>query len=926
MSRLADIYKAQKAKGGGLGSTLKERIKEKYDPRQILNQSGLLVAMFPGLKKFRSDTSIRPEKTSSSELSPEIIDVFKIINVNTAITAKNTMALPIMSRELNVIRQGIIKLVKVWGDKQYNKTDAFFKTSAEHEKEYESSRQFRKFRSDTEKSKKEKAGGNKKSDGGLFSGIISGIISGLMPLLLKGGLIAGALYGFKKYFEDKEFQKQIDDLVKGAFDGIIKVMKDHWEYVVGALALAFPITTLRLIGSGIKLLAPLLSKLGLGLPTVALGIGLGAKAIKKDKARLNELSKIESQRQLTPEEIAEKQNLEKNTLAGSLSTSTVNTGVAVGGAVAGGIGVKAATKIPELASKTGTAILDAKTTTIQSVAKSTPTTKWGRFLKFLATRNSKLFQTVGKKLAQSAALMAVPFAGWIGALLNIGVSLWSIYDLYELWKEFNNVDTDENIENETLKTEDSSILEIPNPEPVYGEEPIGGKLETPSYSEQQNRLRAAATTFAVLNSKDPNSEETRKARISYETEQRRMDNFRAMSDDTSGPEYDSQKITPTQVSTSASVPTATGAPSPAPTPASVPTASPSKMISQSGSVSEALSFFENKGWTKEQAAGIVGNLMAESGTSLKTDAVGDGGKAYGIAQWHPPRQKNFEKVFGKDIRSSSFKEQLEFVNWELNNTEKTAGNLLKQSTTPEQAASIVDQFYERSSGVHRQKRVEYAKNVYQGKKVDSELPYSTTPSVSTSDLGIGSAAGSLTTSSSTPNLMEAMKKTLGNFDDATLNTGSSLVNFGGDVLKELNLGNNSPAGQILKGFLDDVGGVDNLKSLTGKLSKDIFGNNSTDFIGSLLSPIGSMLENVSSASKSSTTGNVVDNASRSNSWEKFIESRNQLLPLTSQAQNNNTGAPVERGMSLASVDVADSKMMSQLYPLMGLPYSLTGRF
>ena len=118
--------------------------------------------------------------------------------------------------------------------------------------------------------------------------------------------------------------------------------------------------------------------------------------------------------------------------------------------------------------------------------------------------------------------------------------------------------------------------------------------------------------------------------------------------------------------------------------------------SETGRPEEARAFFESKGWTKEQSAGIVGNLMVES--KLKTDAIGDSGKAYGIAQWHPDRQAKFQKEYGKSIKGSSFREQLEFVNWELNNNEKKAGNALRGATTAQDAAAIVDMQYERSSG------------------------------------------------------------------------------------------------------------------------------------------------------------------------------------------------------------------------------------
>ena len=113
---------------------------------------------------------------------------------------------------------------------------------------------------------------------------------------------------------------------------------------------------------------------------------------------------------------------------------------------------------------------------------------------------------------------------------------------------------------------------------------------------------------------------------------------------------------------------------------------------------EAIKFFQSAGWTKEQAAGIVGNLQSESGKNLDTNAVGDGGKAKGIAQWHPDRQASFQKVMGKDLNSSTLEEQLKFVDWELKNTEKNAGDKLKQAKSAAQAAQIVDKLYERSSG------------------------------------------------------------------------------------------------------------------------------------------------------------------------------------------------------------------------------------
>jgi len=131
---------------------------------------------------------------------------------------------------------------------------------------------------------------------------------------------------------------------------------------------------------------------------------------------------------------------------------------------------------------------------------------------------------------------------------------------------------------------------------------------------------------------------------------------------------------------------------------------------------DAVNFFIQKGWSPEQSAGIVGNLQAESGKNLNIKAVGDGGKAYGVAQWHPDRQANFKKEFGKDIKDSSLKEQLEFVNLELNTTESKAGNQLRGAKTAGEAATIVDKSYERSSGQQVDKRINYANELLSDNK------------------------------------------------------------------------------------------------------------------------------------------------------------------------------------------------------------------
>jgi len=128
-----------------------------------------------------------------------------------------------------------------------------------------------------------------------------------------------------------------------------------------------------------------------------------------------------------------------------------------------------------------------------------------------------------------------------------------------------------------------------------------------------------------------------------------------------------------------------------------------------GSAARALEFFQSKGWSLAQAAGIVANLDIETGGTFNPAAVGDGGKAYGIAQWHPDRQAHFQSWAGRNIRGSTFEQQLEFVQFELTEgREKRAGNRIRQTTTPQDAAAITDQFYERSDGTARARRIRRA--------------------------------------------------------------------------------------------------------------------------------------------------------------------------------------------------------------------------
>lgn len=112
---------------------------------------------------------------------------------------------------------------------------------------------------------------------------------------------------------------------------------------------------------------------------------------------------------------------------------------------------------------------------------------------------------------------------------------------------------------------------------------------------------------------------------------------------------------------------------------------------------QAMSFFMARGYSKAQAAGIVGNLIAES--NLKpSGAVGDGGTAFGVAQWRGERLtrlKRFANANGKHWED--FETQLAFVDMELQNHETDAYKNLKNANTVDEAtAAFIG--YERPAG------------------------------------------------------------------------------------------------------------------------------------------------------------------------------------------------------------------------------------
>ena len=125
--------------------------------------------------------------------------------------------------------------------------------------------------------------------------------------------------------------------------------------------------------------------------------------------------------------------------------------------------------------------------------------------------------------------------------------------------------------------------------------------------------------------------------------------------------------------------------------------------------SQIVNFFMNKGLTKNQAKGIYGNIMQES-SGKRNIVSSDGYNSYGLAQWTGPRKV---RLFSKYGTNPTIDQQLEFMWEELNSSEKSALNAIKNTSTVEDATKVFMQKYERPAAhaANFKNRLKYANSI-----------------------------------------------------------------------------------------------------------------------------------------------------------------------------------------------------------------------
>lgn len=132
---------------------------------------------------------------------------------------------------------------------------------------------------------------------------------------------------------------------------------------------------------------------------------------------------------------------------------------------------------------------------------------------------------------------------------------------------------------------------------------------------------------------------------------------------------------------------------------------------------EAWIAMKTKGWSDIVCAGIMGNLMAETGGgTLHLDWDSNDDSGYGLVQWIGSRRKAINNKYGE---YPSVKEQMQFMYDELYGTNGVRLqvtdrqlNEIMNAETPEDCAYAFACYYERCATKHRGIRKGFAQKAY----------------------------------------------------------------------------------------------------------------------------------------------------------------------------------------------------------------------
>jgi len=234
-SRLAEVFQSELRGGkgaiGGLTAAFGKTALEKIDPRNLFF-GGKGVGSLMGRAIFGKGYKAAPEKVAKlstpqlAEAAPmvgseKVVSELKLLN-------KNSVVLPMMARDMNLMRQNIAKLVKMQGGKASQRADMFFMRAREREDTIEAQRMKAGTKTEKVSPQIEKSGFDLKKML-IFLGItaVISIITSLVAFFNKiKEKIAEAIQKVKDFFEDVyDGIRDIGTLISTGFANLIDNLK-----------------------------------------------------------------------------------------------------------------------------------------------------------------------------------------------------------------------------------------------------------------------------------------------------------------------------------------------------------------------------------------------------------------------------------------------------------------------------------------------------------------------------------------------------------------------------------------------------------------------------------------------------------------------------------------------------------------------------
>ncbi len=176
---------------GGVG----EKLKEKFDPRQMLNQTGILATLFPSLKAFqargRYDASDSRRASKATVVETQGVAMTKEVVVKLDKVIENTAVLPRIAKTMGTLLA--ITAQKSVEGKSAKQARDFFKSAKIKEGQYEG-----QFLKDDKSMQPTQVKAPEKS-GGLLGGLLSlfgGLVKKILAFVVSNPAITGAILAF----------------------------------------------------------------------------------------------------------------------------------------------------------------------------------------------------------------------------------------------------------------------------------------------------------------------------------------------------------------------------------------------------------------------------------------------------------------------------------------------------------------------------------------------------------------------------------------------------------------------------------------------------------------------------------------------------------------------------------------------------------